>query len=188
MSFRYLMTALFATVFAVGLSGQSKAVTVTWQNETFTGISGAANNNNFDTGQITFTGFQADTLSDIFGSGVYHTHGHSRTFGIDIILNGVLTNIFSDTVVGNNANHSLDLISTPISFALGTVTGIRLSTSGPVNQGWHLLFNTNGTTGNTTNFVFETNGVAAVPLPAALPLFLAALGGLGLMSRRRKVA
>lgn len=175
-----------AAAVVVGLSGQSQAVTVTWQSESFSGISGVANNSNFDSGQINFTGFQADTLSDIFGSGIYHNHGLTRTFTIDIVLDGVLTNIFTDSISGSNQDRSLDLISTPISFALGTVTGIRLATNGPVGQAWHLLANRNGTTGTTTNFVFENNGVAPVPLPAALPMFLAGLLGLGFIARRRK--
>jgi len=37
-----------------------------------------------------------------------------------------------------------------------------------------------------SDFNFQTVGVSVVPLPAAFPVFLAALAGLGLMVRRRK--
>lgn len=41
---------------------------------------------------------------------------------------------------------------------------------------------------NAVYFTVAINAVAPVPLPAALPLLLASLGGLGLVARRRKAA
>lgn len=167
---------------ALGLPGAAPAapVAVTWQEAEFTGIAGVADQNNFDVGQVSFPGFTANSLSGIAGTGIYHNHSGVRTFSIAVELDGVFTDIFSDTLGPASVNRELALIRAPLFFALGTVTGIRLSVAPEVLQGWHLL---SGGMGEGTTFSFDT--LVPVPLPAAGWLLL---GGLAVLAAARRRA
>ena len=171
-----------AAALLVGFAGAVTAapVAVTWQDATFTGIAGVADNNNFDVGMISFPGFQADRLTGITGTGIYHNHAGVGTFSIAVELDGAFTDIFTDTLGPASENRTLAEIDTPLGFTLGTVTGIRLAVTPATLQGWHLL---SGGVGSGTTFTFDTLG--PVPLPAAAWLLVGALAALGATARRR---
>ncbi len=162
----------------MGLAGSANATLITWQNETFTGVSGVSNSDNFDTGFITFTPFVSDSLDDISSAGFYHIHGTTAIlFFIDIFLDGAWNTIFTDTLTVAANVPNIDIIGTPISFTQGLVSGIRLRASGAVNQAWHL------TLGTTTPTVFDFN--MDIPEPSSILLFSVGLAGLALIRRRR---
>jgi hypothetical protein len=151
------------------------AASVTWGSESFTGVQNAANSDNFDVGYISFSGILSNEITGITGTGIYHNHGDlSDVFAMDVLLDGVWTNVWSDQPTSSGSIY-LSSIATPITFATGLVTGIRLGViNGSVNQGFHYM-------GQTT-FTFAE--VSPVPLPASLPLLFGALA-LGLFLRRR---
>ena len=92
----------------------------------------------FDTETITFPGFVANELTSITGPGYYHNHSFSSpTFTMEVQLDGVWTQIFSDTPPSSVSDFFVTAIPTPISFSLGTVTGIRFSVSLPVGAAYH---------------------------------------------------
>ena len=94
---------------------------------------------NFDDETITFPGFVANELTNITGSGYYHNHGvATTTFTIEVELDGVWTQIFSDTVPDtDSSDHNLAGIPLPISFPSGTVTGIKITAAPPVFSAFH---------------------------------------------------
>lgn len=151
------------------------AASVTWGSESFTGVQNAYNSSNFDDAYISFSGILTNEITGITGTGFYHNHGDlSDIFAMDVLLDGVWTNVWSDQPSSNIAYY-LSGIATPITFATGLVTGIRLSViNGTVNQGFHSM--------DQTTFTFAD--VSPVPLPASLPLLFGALA-LGLSMRRR---
>jgi hypothetical protein len=178
---RFLLALTAGVTLFLGPALQANAMTVTWQNEAFTGISNVFNNENFDSGQITFTGFQANELRDVFGLGQYHNHSGTKTFTMELRLDGVWTPVWTDTISSSsNIDRLMDDITTPISFPLGVVSGIWLHAT-LTGQAFHLNL---GGSGTGTHFNFNT--VAAVPIPAALPLFASGLIGLALLAWRRK--
>jgi len=187
MSFHQIKRIAYVVAFlAIGLvSGKTQALTINW------GAEGGPNN--FVADSISFTGFNADTLVSVSGENAnYRTDNGTLfpvTFKLDVMLDGIWTNIFTDTTTGTG--RLFDVIS-DISFAFGEVTGLRGTATGqapgfvPLNN-WAL-----GTSFNPTIFNFDTNAapLSVVPLPAALPLYgtgLAILGFIGWRRQRRTV-
>ena len=120
------LAAGFAAVFVTTVAA-SATTTVDW-----------SGSNNFDDAQITFSGFQANKLDDIYGSGLYEGCCRTRTtnFTLQIDLNNHWTTILQWSITGDSVTHSLgDLVPPAISFTEGWVTGIKL-TSDP-NGGYN---------------------------------------------------
>lgn len=163
---------------AVGLmSTQAEANTVDW------GVEGGPNT--FDSATITFGPFIADTLVDVSGIAYFGTNNgtlYPVTFNLDILLNGTWTNIFSGLTTGTAY---LDPTIAGISFDYGTVSGLRAEATGQM-PGYLPMANwAVGAAFAPTLFNFDTIGSppSTVPLPAGLPLLLAALGLFGLLRR-----
>lgn len=171
---------LLTSLLVFGVWGTASATIVTWQNETVTGVGiNFSNQNLFDTAFITFTGFKSDSLTDVSGSGVYHTHSSNqfRTFNLDVRLDGVWTNIFTDS---GNLEKTLSSIAGPaIPFSPGVVSGIRLGVSPLTGFAYHL---TQIGSVPATNFQFSV-----VPEPATVLLTGLGLVGLGFAGRRRRL-
>jgi hypothetical protein len=92
----------------------------------------------FDDETITFPGFVANKLESITGPGIFHNHGDTSViYYIQIQLNGVWTQIFSDQPSDGGIDYNLSDISTPIMFPTGTVTGIRVFVSVVVGNAFH---------------------------------------------------
>ncbi|MEQ9411504.1 MAG: PEP-CTERM sorting domain-containing protein [Fuerstiella sp.] len=125
----------------------------------------------FDDSTISFTGFQTSELTDVTGGGYYHDHGGPTTVFLDILLDGVWTNLFSDFIHTNNSSHFMDSIPTSFSFAQGTVSGLRLRSDPYRLNTFHALT-------PDTKFEFNT-ATASVPEPESLAVF--GLGTLGLV-------
>jgi hypothetical protein len=115
---------LLAMAFGAALattSGASASTTVNW--------SGA---NNFNDAQITFTGFEANKLVDIFGSGLYEAccNRGSTNFTLQIDLNNHWTTILQWSSTGDDTTHALgNLVPADISFSTGIVSGINLTST-----------------------------------------------------------
>ncbi|MGP6086406.1 hypothetical protein [Antarctobacter jejuensis] len=177
MMLQFKRTVLSAAIAAGFLSAPVHAASVNW--------GGLGGPNEFTTASISFTGFEADTLVNITSQGYYFTNngaGFPVTFELEILLDGIWTNIFTDLTTGTSYMSAVPSQS----FAYGTVTGVRATGSGqvpgdPTMRNWAL-----GGSFTPTIFHFEArNPPSPVPLPAGLPLFLASLGILGFASRRR---
>jgi hypothetical protein len=169
----------------------ASAMTVEWQNATSAG-GDFGSTNSFDNAFITFPGFISSELLSVIpysGAGYFHTHNppNPQTMFLDLQLDGVWTQVFeasttSDTRIETN---KLSSIVMNIVFPESTVTGIRLRSLLPQGPGTLAFHDMRDSLGNLTQgelFVFAT------PLPAALPLFLTALGALGLVGWRRRRA
>lgn len=88
--------------------------------------------NNFNDAHITFSGFQANQLDDIYGSGLYEAccHTGATNFTLQIDLNNHWTTLLQWSSTGDNVTHRLgDLVPPAISFTEGWVTGIKLTSS-----------------------------------------------------------
>ncbi len=160
--------------------------------ETWTGNDSFNNSNN----SITFSGITANQLTLISGDGTYEASNSgfpnftplSTTFTLQIDLNNAWTTI--DTWTTSNTNEQLlSGLSVPISFSLGTVTGIML-TANPAGSFLDPSFNNFNTFDDDRHVKeqFTFNDVATTPLPATLPLFAGGLGFVGYLTRRRKRA
>lgn len=101
--------------------------------------------------------------------------------GLDIGANGYVLKAF-DAMSGGNLVQMASF--TGVDIGVGTFQ--TLSVSGP--SIWRVEFSQIAETGVGDGMAFDdfTYELAAVPVPASLPLMLAGLGGLGLLARRRK--
>ena len=152
----------------------------------------------FDNGGLTFSNSSSTAFMDVwdstspnsltnnlifsdFGSGdeltITRTGGGLFSLGsIDFAISWY-SNALSDTIVVNGNALVIDTVLTTYNLNLINVSSVSiggLSTSGS-DSGYWLADNIN-------------YSVAAIPLPAALPLLLLALGGLGVVARRRRKA
>ncbi len=108
----------------------------------------------------------------------YHDHGRNTTVTMDILLNGVWTNVFTHA----NFSSAPQLIAATFggnTFGAGIVSGVRLFSIPNINQTFH-GWNTSGATQVMFNFS------SAVPEPGTLALLGIGLAGIGLARRRRK--
>ena len=143
--------------------------------------------------EITFSGFTSNQLTLITGNGTYEASTHNgngvnTTFNLWLDLNGTWTSI--DTWSTSNTHEQLlSGLSTPISFASSTVTGIALtaSSTGSEDDPSFDSFKNWGDweDGGNNAEQFTFNSVTATPLPATLPLFAGGLGFVGYLTRRR---
>lgn len=172
--------ACLALVMAFSLAASGAAAsTVNW------GAEGGAND--FVTDEITFTAFNADTLVSVSASNANFGTNNGALFPVtldlEIRLDGIWTNIFSQSTTGTT---QLSTAIANIGFAFGSVDGLRASTSGQQAgfipaKNWAL-----GAAFAPNEFNFAVvNPPSAVPLPAGLPLLLAGLFGLGVLRMRR---
>ncbi len=109
------------TAFVVTTTAASATTTVNW-----------TGSNSFNDSQITFSGFQANQLDDIYGSGLYEAccRTGATNFTLQIDLNSHWTTLLQWSSTGDNVTHSLgDLVPPAISFTEGLVTGIKLTSS-----------------------------------------------------------
>src|SRR4029077_1210493 len=113
------------------------------------------NNANFDTGTLLFPAQHASQISIVgSGPGYTHDHGVGASAQVSVLLNGVWTVVFTGPV-SNGTDILLSSFPVPLpSFPGGQVSGVRLSTTKPVNQAFH---NIQGT------MQFLLSGSAAVP-------------------------
>ena len=110
-----LSIALSIALFMTSATTALCSITVDWSASAVTNYSSS----DFDVATLTFTGFTADSLDAITGDGFYHNHGSSGyTFGLDVRLDGVWTNIWSLTPPASVSDMSLSTITaSSISFA-----------------------------------------------------------------------
>jgi len=111
-------------------------------------------------------------FNDIF-FGIRDAADQGATFTVSLdSINGVATSLVSDLPMSGLGNNGTMLLSLAIgSLVPGPVTSAQISlVSSKLND----------------SFTFDGGAITAVPLPAALPLFLSALAGFGFMSTSRK--
>jgi len=133
----------------------------------------------FDSATQTFAGTYADTLTfDLMagqyqGGGYFHNHGGGAMFTISAIVNGLTQQIYASGPV--SGDFGLNALG-PISFAGGTVTGIKLQSTSYVGNAFHQF-------GNQTFTLAAVGG--AVPEPATWALLLLGFLGVGHAMRAR---
>lgn len=177
-------------VFAIAFSGGAQATTVDW-----TGNDAFNNSGN----STTFLGFVADQLTSITGPGTYEASLSQKrpfdpvptTFTLAIDLNNVWTTILTWTSDSSNEQLLSDL-ATPIDFAKGLVTGLRLSADppgtsrDPTYDNFASFGDWNWWDCNSPGEQFIFSDVATTPLPSTLPLFVGGLCMLWYIADRRK--
>ncbi len=180
------LLSLMAAVLLFGSIGEANAgVIINW-----TGGS------NFDIETITFAPTIANAIVAINGSdstnytgdpmmaGAFaHAHGGSTTMFIDVNLNGVWTNVYSHPVGGSPDEFFISSITTPITFSLGTVDGLRVYTDVIIGNAFHQWQGGSA----PPSFTFDTVTASAVPEPATMTMLgigVAGMFGYGLRRRR----
>ena len=109
------------TALVVTTTAASATTTINW-----------AGSDSFNHSQITFSGFRANRLDDIYGSGLYEAccHTGATNFTLQIDLSNHWTTLFQWSSTGDNVTHSLgDLVPPTISFTEGWITGIKLTSN-----------------------------------------------------------
>ncbi len=179
--------AVLAAVLAVGAAHQAEAAMITFSEA---GV-----------GNTSFTSTDGSVLAEyVWTTGLADGHAHTSSTGgnPDAYENGHGQQYqglrFSSTGAGPLTLASFDLRGSWVVGLLndGTGTSYSFGTNGTGSWGTQLVGLTastiyvyaTGTAGDLDNVVFGQ--VSAVPVPAALPLLMAGIGGLGLMGRRRK--
>lgn len=170
--------------FSLLTSVDAAPISINW--ETSSPTTDTADPANFSSGFITFAGFTANELSSYSTLGIMHNHSAStnQTIDLDILLDGVWTNIFTRNLTpADGSVPSLDGLTTPLAFPTGVVTGIRMASDPFSNQTWHLSSNI----GNRAEDIFTFNQVdpEPVPEPASIAIW-SALGVAGLFGARRR--
>jgi len=97
-------------------------------------------NTDFNTGTLLFPAQPASQISIVgSGPGYYHDHGQGASATVEVLRNGVWTLVFTGPVSNGN---DLLLSSFPVplpNFPSGQITGVRLSTTQPINQAYHSI-------------------------------------------------
>ena len=129
---------------------------------------------------FSFPGFVADHLDSITGPGYAHNHGGLATvFTIDLLIDGSYQTV--DTYsLPDSSSHPLSERG-PISFSSGLITGIRLTDTPDVGNGYHGF---DSGIGNDTVFNFRSQ---ATPEPGSFALLSGlAVTGAGFFLKRRQ--
>ena len=170
-----LIPGAMTAALVIGLGGFAAAapIAVEWTGDS-----------DFDNYEISFTGFTANKLIDITGDGIFHSHGGPVDVYLDIYLDGSWVNLLHGFI----DNEDFDYIAgnADVSFARGTVSGLRLTSDPGQDQTFHELctYDYCPNEGGITTFNFDNTDV---PEPVTLGLFGLGLAGLGFAARRRKL-